>query len=467
MCGIFLCLGSWGWTCLRRVTLRGLNSRPPPPRLTHSLSAAQKSVLCCTRGRRFYIEVTFGFQQVFSLLLRELSDTPLWVSCEKIMVMIRCHGRHASTGELIEIEAGTAILHVNPLLGGADDGVYVAPGFIDLQVNGFAGADYNSPGTSMDGIAESIRAIFATGVSRFYPTVITASESSIVACLRNLSNAREQLDDGAAMEAFHVEGPHISSEDGPRGAHPRAWVRRPDFDEFQRWQEAARGNVRLVTLSPEWPEAPRYIERLTRESVVCSIGHTRATGAQIQDAVSAGATLSTHLGNGANGTLPKTANYIFDQLAEDRLAASFIVDGHHLQQSFLKTALRAKGVERSVLVTDAVAPAGCPPGLYRLGEQAVELKEDGRVVLQGTDRLAGSSLRMDAAISNAMCFAGVSLTAAVSMATTNAARVGRVPGRLRALQPGERADIVRFRVEDNQVRVEETYLSGHRVFHQS
>jgi N-acetylglucosamine-6-phosphate deacetylase len=266
------------------------------------------------------------------------------------------------------------------------------------------------------------------------------------------------------MEAFHVEGPHISPEDGPRGAHPSAWVRPPDFDEFRRWQDAARGNVRLVTLSPEWPEAPRYIERLTRESVVCSIGHTRASHAQIQDAVSAGATLSTHLGNGANGTLPKTANYIFDQLAEDRLAASFIVDGHHLPQSFLKAALRAKGIERSVLVTDAVAPAGCAPGSYFLGEQPVELREDGRVVMAGSDRLAGSSLTMNRAIFNVMCFAGASLTAAISMATTNAARVGRVPGRLRALQPGERADLVRFRVEDNRVRIEETYVSGRRVF---
>ena len=125
--------------------------------------------------------------------------------------------------------------------------------------------------------------------------------------------------------------------------------------------------------------------------MVTSIGHTRATREQIDDAVRAGATLSTHLGNGADAVLPRHPNYIWEQLAEDKLAASFIVDGHHLPDSFLRVALRAKGIERSVLVTDAVMPALCAPGDYRLGEVDVELKDDQRVVLKGGTRLAGSS----------------------------------------------------------------------------
>jgi len=266
------------------------------------------------------------------------------------------------------------------------------------------------------------------------------------------------------MEAFHVEGPHISPHDGPRGAHPARWVRPPDLEEFKRWQDAAQGNVRLVTLSPEWPEAPAYIDKLALEGVVTSIGHTRATRQQIQDAVSAGATLSTHLGNGADAALPRHPNYIWEQLAEDKLAASFIVDGIHLPDSFLNVALRAKGVERSVLITDAVMPAMCAPGPYRLGEVEVELKEDQRVVLRGGTRLAGSSLRMDAAISNVMRAAKLSLTEAIAMATVNPARVGRIAGRLRGLRPGDRSDVARFRVEDGRVRVVETYLAGERVF---
>jgi len=381
---------------------------------------------------------------------------------------MKCNGVETSTSDFIGIEGAPLITHVDSLLEPARDGIFITPGFIDLQVNGFAGVDYNSPAVltddALEDIASSIRTMFSTGVTRFFPTVITGSPGDMLGALRNLAYARETLAEGPSMEAFHVEGPHISPHDGPRGAHPARWVRPPDFEEFKRWQDAAQGNVRLVTLSPEWPEAPAYIDKLALEGVVTSIGHTRATRQQIQDAVSAGATLSTHLGNGADALLPRHPNYIWEQLAEDKLAASFIVDGIHLPDSFLNVALRAKGVERSVLITDAVMPAMCAPGPYRLGEVEVELKEDQRVVLRGGTRLAGSSLRMDAAISNVMRAAKLSLTEAIAMATVNPARVGRIAGRLRGLRPGDRSDVARFRVEDGRVRVVETYLAGERVF---
>jgi N-acetylglucosamine-6-phosphate deacetylase len=384
---------------------------------------------------------------------------------------MKCIGIETSTNDFIEIQADSLITHVNPMLdahpeqsGGSANQTWIAPGFIDLQVNGFAGVDYNSGSATLEEISRSIRAMFSTGVTRFFPTVITGAPEDMLAALKNLARAREKVAEGPAMEAFHVEGPHISPHDGPRGAHPARWIRPPDLDEFRRWQDAAQGHVRLVTLSPEWPESTRYIEHLAREGVVASIGHTRATRQQIQDAVSAGATLSTHLGNGADAVLPRHPNYIWEQLAEDKLAASFIVDGHHLPDSFLRVALRAKGIERSVLVTDAVMPALCVPGPYRLGEVEVELQDDQRVVLRGGTRLAGSSLRMDAAISNVMRVAGLSLTEAVAMATVNPARVGRIGGRVRGLRPGDRADLVRFRVEEGQTRILETYLSGQRVF---
>jgi N-acetylglucosamine-6-phosphate deacetylase len=288
----------------------------------------------------------------------------------------------------------------------------------------------------------------------------------MLSALRNLARAKANLPRGEAMDGFHVEGPHISSDDGPRGAHPRRWVRPPDVDEFARWQEATNGGIRLVTLAPEWPQASRYIETLTAQGVVISIGHTNATGAQIADAVAAGATMSTHLGNGAHQTLHRHPNYIWEQLAEDRLTASFIVDGIHLPVSFLKPALRAKGLQRSVLVTDASSPAGAKPGRYTLGEQMVDLTPDNRVVLAGQDKLAGSALRMDHGIQNLMKLAGMPLPDAVTMATTNPARVGGVPGRQRGLVAGERADFVLFHLAaDTQlIQVEATYVSGRRVY---
>ena len=377
---------------------------------------------------------------------------------------MKCSGYSASTGDAIEIEFDSVITHVDPLFSEADRSMNVAPGFIDIQVNGFAGVDYNSPGATHEEIARSIFAIFSTGVTRFFPTVITGDPEKMLAALKNLAAGRESLEHGQAMEAFHVEGPHISPDDGPRGAHPKRWVRPPDLDEFRRLQDAARGNIRLVTLAPEWPGSTRYIEVLTSEGVVISIGHTAASPAQIRDAVVAGATLSTHLGNGGHAMLPKFPNYLWTQLAEDRLAASFIADGIHLDPDFFRVALGSKGTERSILVTDAVMPALCAPGFYDLGETPVELQEDGRVVLRGGTRLAGSSLRMDRAIENVMRIGGVSLVEAIAMATVNPARVARIRSRQRSLTPGERADLVRFIVEDGRVTVKEVWISGQKVY---
>jgi len=304
----------------------------------------------------------------------------------------------------------------------AENVTLTAPGFVDIQVNGFAGVDYNSPETSVAEIGRSLEVIRETGVLRLLPTVITGPRAEMLAALRNLARARRDLPNGKMIAGFHVEGPNISSEDGPRGAHLVDCVRPPDLSEFEAWQEATEGQVLLVTLSPHWEQAPQYIERVRKAGTTVSIGHTHASAPQIQAAVDAGATLSTHLGNGAHRTLPKFPNYIWEQLAEDRLTAGFIADGIHLPDQFLRPALRAKTPARSILVTDASSPAGAAPGRYKLGMQEVDLTADGRVVLAGQERLAGSALKMNDAIAHVIRVAGVSLNDAIEMATTQPAR---------------------------------------------
>jgi N-acetylglucosamine-6-phosphate deacetylase len=380
------------------------------------------------------------------------------------MTPANCFGMD-STGTAVEVSFDRTIQSVTPFPD-LSSGLYLAPGWIDLQVNGFAGVDYNRPETPHDEIARSIQTLFSTGVTRFCPTVITGSPAGMEASLRNLAAAADALAEGEAIAGFHVEGPHISSEDGPRGAHPRQWVRPPDLDEFRRWQDATGGRIRIVTLAPESPGAMQYIEKITAEGIVAAIGHTQATAAQIADAVSAGATLSTHLGNGAHAVMRRHPNYIWDQMAEDRLMAGFIVDGIHLDDSFLKVALRAKGIERSVLVTDAATPAGAPPGRYHLGEQEVDHTPEGRVVLAGTDRLAGSALRMDRGVANLMRLAGLSLSDAVRLAATNPAKAGRISGRTGGLVPGDCADLVQFRFDPATPHLEvlATFLSGRKVY---
>jgi N-acetylglucosamine-6-phosphate deacetylase len=376
------------------------------------------------------------------------------------------------TSSLVSIEYENLIQSIDDVLEGAPAAAeFLAPGFVDVQVNGFAGVDYNDPASSHQAIAQSIRTMFSTGVTRFFPTVITGSEERMTGAMRNLRAAKEemqraQMPEAQAIEAFHIEGPHISPEDGPRGAHPREHIRRPDVEEFKRWQEAAGGNIRLVTVSPEYAETPTYIRELARLGVVSSVGHTKANGVQIQAAADAGATMSTHLGNAAHSSLPKIDNYIWDQLAEDRLTASFILDGIHIPGAFFRAAVRAKGLERAVLVTDAVMPAMCAPGPYKLGQVDVELRPEGRVTLRGSDRLAGSALRMDHAIGNAVRMAGISLPQAIAMATVHPARAARISGRRRGLTPGEHADLVRFKWDEalETLSIIETVVAGATVY---
>ena len=376
-----------------------------------------------------------------------------------------CSGLDVFTGRPLEVRFNGSITSVNSSAGPAP-ARRLSPGWIDIQVNGFDGVDYNSPAATQEEIARSLDVQFSAGMTRCYPTVITGGPDDMANCLRNLSRAKDALPTGDAIAGFHVEGPHISPDDGPRGAHPRRWVRPPDLDEYRRWQDVTEGRIRLITLAPEWPGAAKYIEAIVADGVVASIGHTNAGAQHIADAVSAGATLSTHLGNGAHAILQRHPNYIWDQLAEDRLMADFIVDGIHLSAPFLKVALRAKGLERSVLVTDAAGPAGAKPGRYRLGEQDVDLTADGRVVLAGQDKLAGSALRLDRGVENLMRLTGISLPEAARMASTNAARAGHIAGRQKGLAEGELADFVLFRFDEvsKAIQVEQTWVGGKKVF---
>ena len=287
------------------------------------------------------------------------------------------------------------------------------PGFVDLQVNGFAGVDFNSPDLRLDEFHRACAAIRASGVTRFLPTLITSAFEPFARLARLISGVNDP-----AIPGIHMEGPYLSPDDGPRGAHPRAHVTAASRDDFKRRQDAAAGRIVLVTLAPEAPGAVDLIEYLVGRGVRVAIGHSAAAAPQIHDAIRAGATLSTHLGNGCAATLPRHANLIWEQLAADALHASLIVDGHHLPPPVVKTMVRAKTPRRTILVTDAMAAAACVPGTYRIGDVSVDVGADRRVSLSGTPYLAGSARARPDAIANTVRFAGVTLDDAVSMATT-------------------------------------------------
>ncbi len=354
-------------------------------------------------------------------------------------------GRSPETGELLHIHEEDGRIATVEETGHAGDAPYIAPGMIDIQVNGFSGVDYNSPDTPHDEIARSIEVMRTTGVTRFFPTVITGSHENIAGSLKNLAKAKAELSVGNSMSRFHVEGPWISPVDGPRGAHPVEHVRAATIDEWKQFEDAADGNIGILTLAPEQEGALDVIEHVAGQGrVVVAIGHTNANTAQIKDAIQAGATMSTHLGNGSHQVLARFPNYIIDQMASDELCAGLIVDGIHLDPNFVKVAVRAKGLDKSILVTDAVAPAKCPPGIYRIGHLEVELTPENRVELTSSRRLAGSALCMDLGLANLIRFSGISLYQALRMGTVNAAVGTGLERRQGFLEPGDLADLILF-----------------------
>jgi N-acetylglucosamine-6-phosphate deacetylase len=253
------------------------------------------------------------------------------------------------------------------------------------------------------------------------------------------------------VPGIHLEGPYISSEEGPRGAHPREHCRPPDWDEFQWLQDAARGYIRLITLSPEFPGVLDFVRRVVASGVLVSLGHTNATCDQIRAAVDAGAQMSTHLGNGAHAFIHRHANYLWEQLAEDRLTATLIADGHHLPPSVLKCLVRGKTPQRVVLISDitgiagAVGTAAGPYEHASLGR--VEILDDGRAVVAGQrEYLAGATQPLHVGVVNVMRLAGVTLSAAIDMASTRPAGLLDCPcGRL---TPGYAADLIQFHLPE-------------------
>ena len=369
-------------------------------------------------------------------------------------------GRDPLTGNSIEvvIEDG----RIQSIASGVSEhDLWLSPGFIDLQVNGYAGCDLNAESITPDLVTDLMCKMFSVGVTTFVPTIITASEERIIAALCAIAAARHRLPLLTHVVPFvHVEGPHISPLDGPRGAHPREHVRPPDVAEFERWQEVSGGLVGMVTLSPHWDSALPYIAHLTSRGCLVAIGHTDAEPTCIRAATDAGAALSTHLGNGVASHLPRHPNVLWAQLAEDRLCASFIADGHHLPADTLKVMLRAKGPERCILISDTVALAGMPPGRYETPVGgAVELTAEGRIGIPGAPTLAGAALPLKSGIANVARLPGFSLRDGILMATKNP---GGFAGDRGVLQVGACADLVQFRWDSTggDIEIENLLVRG-------
>lgn len=337
--------------------------------------------------------------------------------------------------------SGSIIKDIQPTAHNSD--LILAPGLVDLQINGFQGVDFNHFPFNEQDVLRATHALWQQGVTSYLPTVITAQPEDIAQAMQRLASACEQhVDVAQAVVGFHLEGPFISPQDGPRGAHPLEAICAPDVALFDSWQQAAQQRIRLLTLSPEWPSSVALIEHCVARQVRVAIGHTAASPEQIHAAVTAGATLSTHLGNGAHLQLPRHPNYIWQQLAEDALAATLIADGEHLPPEVLKVFLRAKG-EQALLVSDVTCFAGQPPGIYdsAIGGR-VQLSASGRLSMADAPQLlAGSARGLLDGVNFLLRHKLASLPQALDMASRYPARQLDLPQQ-RGLAVGAPADVL-------------------------
>lgn len=376
---------------------------------------------------------------------------------------MRIVARHYATGSLVELvcDGGiiTSLTHPTSTSAEVRAG-WVAPALFDLQINGCDRRSFNSEQLTVDDIQHVVAVCHRHGIGSLCPTLVTNSFPALIhgfTTLRRSWETDRRL--AATIPALHLEGPYISPEDGARGAHPRQHVRPPDIDEFRRLQAAADGRIRLVTLAPEHDGALRFIEQLTQSGVVVALGHTAATASRIRDAITAGARLSTHLGNGSHAVLPRHENYIWEQLAADELWASLICDGHHLPAAVVRCMLRVKTPARTILTCDAGPLAGVPPGRYRDWEQDFDVLPSGKIVLAGTSYLAGSWAFTDLCVGNIIRFTGVSLAEAVDMASARPRELLGLPPR--RLEIGMPADLMLFDWEPGgSLEVRQTLLQG-------
>lgn len=332
----------------------------------------------------------------------------------------------------------------------------VSTGLCDLQVNGFAGVDYNNPRLTTSAFEHSLTAMLATGVTRCLPTVITADENWQSDCFRALESAcRDSKLAQQMVVGYHLEGPYLNPQPGYCGCHPAAAMIPAHWDHFQRMQEAAGDRIRLVTVAPEVEGVLALIPRWVEQGITVAIGHSAANRDTLRQAAEAGACLSTHLGNGIASVLPKRDNPILCQLAEDRFSASFIADGYHQERHVLGVYLRAKQSARTILVTDGTAGSAAAAGHYTLGQVELERQQKAVVTIPGTENLAGSATTLAECVRNVVQWYATPLAEAVTWASENPRKLIGLSERP---QLGNDAEWVWWRVGKSGPHVEKVQL---------
>lgn len=381
-------------------------------------------------------------------------------------------GIHYATGKpvQIKIENGkiSAIKSINKL-NDENAKTYIAPGFFDNQVNGFAGVSFafGESDLTKEGIEKATSELWKKGVTTYLPTLTTNSQEVLVRNFKILANSVNDEKLRGSIPGFHLEGPYINPEDGYRGAHPKQFVRLPNWNEFMEMYNASNGKILQVTIAPELDGAQDFIKKCSEKDIVVAVGHHNANKEQLDLAVKNGAKTSTHLGNGCANMINRHINPLWPQLANDDLMISIICDGFHLLPEEIKVFYKTKGVDKTIITSDVTSYAALEPGQYKTETgETIELTKEGKLYYPAQNVLYGSASPITKGVGHVMEVTGCSLANAIQMTSTNPAKLYNLNDR-GLLEVGKRADLVIFTLDDFKVNIQKTYVKGELVYDNS
>lgn len=370
-------------------------------------------------------------------------------------------GIHYETNKPIKITISDGI--IEEIKEGSESdrfmNLFVAPGLIDNQINGYKGIDFSGPDLTVDEMRTAVDAIRRDGVTAFQPTIITNSHQNLLKIFRNLAATLNDREISDSVPGFHLEGPYISPQEGFYGCHPVEFIRPPEWKEFSEYQEACDGKIRQITIAPEVEGAIEFIRLCARDNILVSIGHTNASADQIRQAADNGARLSTHLGNGCANLIHRHLNPLWAQMSNDLLTPSIIADGHHLLPEEVQVFFKIKGPNNIILTSDVTHLIGMKPGKYMYLGSEVIYTDDGLIKNPLLNVLAGASFPIRRGVENIMKFTGCSLGEAINLATKNVAGVCKLSDR-GSLEAGKRADLILFEKEGNNITIKQTWVNG-------
>ena len=399
-----------------------------------------------------------------SLITTFLITLLIQTTSNKINYVDSINGIHYKDGKPVSLELINGnisdISRPNELI--ENSSWYLAPGLIDIQINGYMGVDFSGPDLTVEEIKKATKALWRVGVTSYFPTIITSDFSRMKKNFTILSKAKEDPEIGCSLAGFHLEGPYISPVDGFRGAHLEKYTRKPNWQEFLILQKAAKNNIRLITVAPELDGAIQFIKKLVNSGVIVSLGHHNGSVSQIKDAVTAGARMATHLGNGCANMINRHNNPIWPQLSNDLITPSIIADGFHLNREEIRTFYKTKGADNTILVSDALDLAGLPPGEYIRGERKLLLTPN-VVKFPDINALAGAASPISKCLEVVMDFTNCSLEDAIKMASLNPAKMFSLIDR-GLIKKGKRGDIVLFTMKGDKIQIKKTFVAGKEVY---